>query len=178
MSYVNIQEPEIVCQFGQGGVSNTASAKIPTVTTRVYKNGFKIGSFVWSGRPEEMPLSRDKAGIPLILKKDYELEHDLGMRELRTVTGESIFKEIKEVLETYILLPSKSLYTLLALWIMHTWVFDLFPNTPYIHLGSPMPGCGKTITLEILNGLVSNGSGVAGRISDELRFGGALGPRL
>ncbi len=67
MSHVNSQGPDLVCQFGQGGVRNTASAKIPIVTTRVYKEGVMLGSFRWSGRPDELPFALDASGIPLLL---------------------------------------------------------------------------------------------------------------
>ncbi len=186
MSRVNIQGPDIVCSMGTDHMSEQEKilaglhrgsptqvdgteptpSKIPQVTTRVYKEGIMLGSFLWSGRLEEMPLKKDKAGIPLVLQKGYELEYDFSERVLAATTGEAVFKEIREILEEYLLLPHKNLYTLLSLWIMHTYVFELFPNTPYILLNSPKPGCGKTITLEILNGLSHHGSGVVGKVSE------------
>jgi hypothetical protein len=44
-----------------------------------------------------------------------------------------------------------------ALWILHTHVFDRFPITPRLALLSPVRGCGKTTLLVLLELLVANG---------------------
>ena len=38
----------------------------------------------------------------------------------------------------------------LALWVAHTWVFDRFPISPYLHVMTATKGCGKTTTFELL----------------------------
>ena len=44
----------------------------------------------------------------------------------------------------------------LALWIIHTHVFDRFMNTPRLALISPVRGCGKTVVLSLLDELCAN----------------------
>ena len=42
---------------------------------------------------------------------------------------------------------------LLPIWILHTYVFDLFEFTPHLNIISPEPGCGKTTTGDVLSAL-------------------------
>jgi hypothetical protein len=42
-----------------------------------------------------------------------------------------------------------------ALWLLHTWVFDRFPITPRLALLSPVDGCGKTTLLVLIELLVA-----------------------
>lgn len=44
-----------------------------------------------------------------------------------------------------------------ALWILHTYLFDRFPITPRLALLSPVRGCGKTTLLVLLELLVASG---------------------
>jgi hypothetical protein len=44
-----------------------------------------------------------------------------------------------------------------ALWILHTWVFDRFTFTPRLALLSPVRGCGKTTLLVLLELVSANG---------------------
>jgi len=44
----------------------------------------------------------------------------------------------------------------IALWILHTWVFDRFTITPRLALLSPVRGCGKTTLLALIELLVSD----------------------
>ena len=46
----------------------------------------------------------------------------------------------------------------IALWILHCWVFDRFAVTPRLALISPVRGCGKTITLSLIELLIPEGS--------------------
>ena len=52
-------------------------------------------------------------------------------------------------------------YTAIALWILHTHVFDQFMHSPRLALLSPASGCGKTTTLNVLNALVREGRKVS-----------------
>ena len=47
-------------------------------------------------------------------------------------------------------------YLAVALWIIHTHVFDRFMNTPRLALVSPVRGCGKTVVLSLLDELCAN----------------------
>jgi hypothetical protein len=44
----------------------------------------------------------------------------------------------------------------IALWILHTWVFDRFTITPRLALLSPVRGCGKTTLLALIELLVAD----------------------
>jgi hypothetical protein len=47
----------------------------------------------------------------------------------------------------------------IALWILHTYIFDrrLFMHTPRLLVSSPVRGCGKTTLMLLLEALVANG---------------------
>jgi Protein of unknown function (DUF3631) len=45
-------------------------------------------------------------------------------------------------------------YIAVALWALHTLVFDRFTYTPRLALLSPVRGCGKSVLLNVLNNLV------------------------
>jgi putative DNA primase/helicase len=49
----------------------------------------------------------------------------------------------------YVVLP-KHADVALALWTLHTWVFDCFDITPYLAITSPTRRCGKTLLMSML----------------------------
>jgi hypothetical protein len=48
-----------------------------------------------------------------------------------------------------------------ALWILHTYIFDQYRETPRLALLSPVNGCGKSTLLSFLELLVKNGISTA-----------------
>lgn len=42
-------------------------------------------------------------------------------------------------------------FTVLALWIIHTWCFELFSTAVYLNVRSPEPQSGKTLCLDLLD---------------------------
>jgi hypothetical protein len=56
--------------------------------------------------------------------------------------------------KTYLAVNSHE-YVALALWAMHTHVFDRFMVTPRLLLTSPVRGCGKSVGLDVLSRLVA-----------------------
>jgi hypothetical protein len=46
-------------------------------------------------------------------------------------------------------------YVALALWVLHTHVYDHFMVTPRLALRSPVAGCGKTVLLDVLSRLTA-----------------------
>jgi len=56
--------------------------------------------------------------------------------------------------KTYLALASHE-YVAMALWAMHTHVFDRYMVTPRLLLTSPVRGCGKTVALDVLSRLVT-----------------------
>ena len=63
--------------------------------------------------------------------------------------------------------------TILALWIVHTYCFEVFPATPYLNIYSPEKQSGKTVCLQLLRMLSHNpwmpGGGLtASRLMDRI----------
>jgi hypothetical protein len=66
------------------------------------------------------------------------------------VDGSALLDEILALLATYFHFANHSQAALVALWIAHTYLYDLFPWTPYLGVSSPTKRCGKSRLLEIL----------------------------
>jgi hypothetical protein len=58
------------------------------------------------------------------------------------------------ILEQYVALQPHE-YVAVALWAIHTHVYDHFMVTPRLFLTSPVRGCGKTVLLDVLSRLVA-----------------------
>lgn len=69
---------------------------------------------------------------------------------------ESIFRQIINYLKTYIYLPVAICYTVIALWVIGTYVFRIFRYFPYIHLHAEKAS-GKSTLMEILEWICFNG---------------------
>ena len=82
----------------------------------------------------------------------------LGLEEVEPwpepVDGAALLEELGQVLRRYVVLPAMAPETL-ALWIVHTYAFELRNVSTYIGLGSPQKRCGKTTLLSVLSELVS-----------------------
>jgi hypothetical protein len=59
------------------------------------------------------------------------------------------------LLQEYVQLKEHE-YIAVALWILHTHVYDRFTVTPRLALRSPVPGCGKTTLLDVIARLVGS----------------------
>jgi hypothetical protein len=68
------------------------------------------------------------------------------------VDASALLDELCTLIRNYVVLPSHGVATL-ALWIVHTYVADVADYTPYIHLTSPVRGCGKSTVLQLLEAL-------------------------
>jgi hypothetical protein len=66
------------------------------------------------------------------------------------------FRIILTTLEECIQLRDRTAYVFLTLWIMGTYVFEIFDAYPYIHLNGPK-AVGKTTALEFLSEVCFNG---------------------
>jgi Protein of unknown function (DUF3631) len=62
---------------------------------------------------------------------------------------------IHYLLQQYLELREPHEYVAVALWALHTHVFDCFMVTPRLALRSPVAGCGKTVLIDILAKLVA-----------------------
>jgi hypothetical protein len=84
------------------------------------------------------------------------------------VDASELFTEIRSFIEKYMWYPDERIYTLLAIWIMQTYVFMIFDQVGYLALiGTKRAG--KTRLLEILELLSFNGR-LAASISDAYLF--------
>lgn len=72
------------------------------------------------------------------------------------VTAGRIFNKLKYILKKYIIFPVESLYDIVPLWIMHTYVYCLFRYVPYIWLNADK-GSGKSTVLELIMEYSFNG---------------------
>ena len=70
------------------------------------------------------------------------------------VNGSELLDQIVISLRAYLVLPSGSAETI-ALWVLHTHVFDCFTTTPRLAITSPEKRCGKTTLLDVINQLVA-----------------------
>lgn len=60
---------------------------------------------------------------------------------------------IEQLIAKYIVIPNAGLVAV-VLWIAHTHAIDAVEVTPYLHIRSPQPRCGKSRLLEVLAALV------------------------
>lgn len=65
------------------------------------------------------------------------------------VNGELLLDDLVAFLNRYMVLPPYAAEAI-ALWLVHTYLFDVADYTPYLLVTSPVRECGKTTLLEIL----------------------------
>lgn len=65
------------------------------------------------------------------------------------VSAGSIFNTLVQQLRKYLIFPFNELYDIIALWIMHTYVYCLFRYVPYIWLNAEA-GSGKSTVLDVI----------------------------
>jgi putative DNA primase/helicase len=71
-----------------------------------------------------------------------------------TINGAALLSEIRDVSRQYLVLPNGGA-EVLALWAIHTHIFECFGHSPRLAITSPEKGCGKTTTLDVLAELVA-----------------------
>jgi Protein of unknown function (DUF3631) len=97
-----------------------------------------------------------KAARPKTTKKpDNFLPHWNVEPWPESVNGVVLLSDIRKHLKNYVVLSSQHAETAIALWILHTWVFDAFDITPYLAITSPSRRCGKSLLMTILYWLCS-----------------------
>jgi putative DNA primase/helicase len=69
------------------------------------------------------------------------------------VNGAELLEELEQVMRSYVVLPKWGA-EVLALWVVHTYAFELREVSTYIGVESPERRCGKTTLLELLQKLV------------------------
>jgi hypothetical protein len=69
------------------------------------------------------------------------------------IEGDRVATGLAEALKRYVVLSDTSADAV-ALWVLHTWLFDKFTIAPRLAITSPTKGCGKTTVLRFLNQVV------------------------
>ncbi|MDA2935490.1 hypothetical protein MYX82_14310 [Acidobacteria bacterium AH-259-D05] len=82
---------------------------------------------------------------------------------------------LAQFLERFVFFKDKSLYLLIALWVIATYKTQLFEYTGYLFAYSPETECGKSRLLEVLDQLVFNSSEILISPSTALLFRTAHG---
>lgn len=70
----------------------------------------------------------------------------------RPVIGAEVLDHIAAMVSRYVVL-SKAAADAIALWIAHAHGFDAFTHTPRLNIKAPEKGCGKTLTLDVIQTL-------------------------
>ena len=65
------------------------------------------------------------------------------------VDGVLLVCELINAISRYVIMPEESVVAV-ALWVIHTYIFDSFHITPRLTISSPEKGCGKTTLLDVL----------------------------
>lgn len=73
----------------------------------------------------------------------------------KPVDGKELLDELRANYRRFMVLPPQA-DVLLSVWTMHTYLFDEFSYTPYLHVTSPEKECGKSTLGELMNHLCAN----------------------
>src|SRR5690349_6857309 len=68
----------------------------------------------------------------------------------------SILDDVRTFFRRFVLVTDDQA-VVIALWVLHTFVYNTARATPYLHFWSPEPGSGKSTALEVLEMLTRNG---------------------
>ncbi len=118
--------------------------------------------YMISSRRVLIPFTKAKDAGIIIRTKDLEVSRFSvsGLKrfldEEKDVNPADIFEQIHRHIRRHIFLKEDEAYSLLALWVMGTYVFRVFRYYPYIHLNAEKRS-GKTLLMEILAPLCFNG---------------------
>src|SRR5512146_953531 len=73
----------------------------------------------------------------------------------------SLLDSLEGYFRRFLILPSDAAYVALALWTMHTHIYDVYDTTPYLLVTSAEKGSGKTRVFECLAPVVQRPKTVA-----------------
>jgi hypothetical protein len=117
---------------------NTTWRKLDALLKRLGKS--------WNDLSELLPDETTASASPQFDPRDAQFEHPFDeFTPAQTVHG---------IIEKYVALEPHE-YVAVALWIVHTHVYDRFMVTPRLWLTSPVNTCGKSTLLDIANRLVA-----------------------
>lgn len=97
--------------------------------------------------------------------------------ELESLPSEaaSPIEEVKAFIRRFVFIRDESIYELLALWVVCTYLHAEFEFVPYVFVHSPEKQSGKTRLLEVLDLLVANSSGIQTSPTEAVLFRTAKG---
>src|SRR5262249_34475571 len=84
------------------------------------------------------------------------LPHWAGEPWPEEVDGDALLDDLRREFSRYVALPPHA-DVALALWVLHTFVFQRFDITPYLAITSPTRRCGKTVLMTLLYWLSCRG---------------------
>lgn len=71
-----------------------------------------------------------------------------------SVDGHELACEILKLINDHVICDQNSQITT-TLWVLHTWLIDAFDISPILNITAPMPNCGKSTLLDILEMIVN-----------------------
>ena len=72
-----------------------------------------------------------------------------------SISPRELLLEVKQVFSQRVSLQSEGDALIVALWIMNTYLYDIYDTPPYLLFDSPTRGCGKTTALKVISKLCS-----------------------
>jgi len=79
----------------------------------------------------------------------------LGAGSVAVEDGANLFDDVVTALQRYVVFPCPETAWTIALWVLHTYVYDAFDTTPYLEVMSPTKQAGKSRLFEVLGLLVA-----------------------
>jgi Protein of unknown function (DUF3631) len=74
--------------------------------------------------------------------------------KIENCSGQTLLNDLESLLQRHVILPAFAPETL-ALWVLHTYAFELRDVSTYLGIESPEKRCGKTTLLSVLNRLAN-----------------------
>jgi ferredoxin len=165
-----IKSPIALCR--RNDQTTTATCAVPSSQSGDAELDVEIRRL--SGLPpalyeHERKLVADKFGIrTTVLDKlvnrvrdngaDERQGHALQLTEIEpwpdTVDGGELLHDIVREMRRYVVMPEDDAITA-ALWVLHSYIFDVFTCTPRLCITSPEKGCGKTTLLDVISCLIN-----------------------
>jgi len=107
---------------------------------------------------EGVPLAKIRADVQRLVSPSAEQRLTIADPEPweQPVNSAVLLHEIRETLERYVVLLKHGAVAL-TLWVVFTWLYDIFDVAPILVVKSPVKRCGKTKLFDILSRLVRRG---------------------
>jgi len=96
-------------------------------------------------------------------------------RTSKAPTARIVVEDVEAFIRRFIWLPNESLYFLVAVWIVGTYLVDEFSYFGYLFVWSPTKACGKSKMLEVLSLLSFNSTGIQLSMTEAVLFRTAFG---